>query len=149
MSKPEKKESQTPLSIIQQINSGQINPRLLKISKRQECVEVFFTRGYTRAQIAEILKRSTKTIQRDVWTLQIKNSLVPDNYLIKRAIGRLNMAADTSSNHLIRLAQDKNASVRDRAYAAYLAFRVISETTKIHQSIGLLSPEKLPNDQQI
>lgn len=129
----------SPVSIIQQIKSGQFDPRLLKKIERQCCVEALSFEGFSMVSMAELLKCSTKTIQRDINDIYSRNISVPDTSFIKKCLGRLETVTAIHQSYLMRLARDKNASVSERAQAEYLAYKVIFETTKLYQIIGLLN----------
>jgi len=147
MSNLNKVEPQSPLSTIQKIKSGQLNPRLLKKQERQLCVEMFLAEGYANIHMAEILRCSTKTIQRDISDVHKRKCISFDKDAITIALGRLNMATIIHRNHLMRLARDKNASVMERVQAECSAFKVMTDAIKIYQSLGLLNARMLPNDQ--
>ena len=138
MTTPSKQEQESVLSLIQDIKDKRVDPRNIDKDMRQLCVEMFMAEGYSKAQMAEILKRSDKTIKRDIDEVFLRNSVNPDQKFVELMAGRLLMAAEIHRNHLMRLARSKGSSVMERAQAEYLAFKVWPETVSKLQSLGYL-----------
>ena len=148
MKNRKEKEEICALSIIQRIKDGQFNPTLLSKETRQECVEVFMGEGYSKAHMAQILKCSEKTIKRDTDDIFLRNSLTPNEGLLKKTVAQLSMAAASAHERLMRLSSKSEASVSERVQAEYLAFKVITEYIGKLQSLGYLpsSPRAIAGD---
>lgn len=132
------KESAPILSLIQDIKDGRRDPKTLDKELRQQCVEVFLGEGYTKAQMAKILDRSEKTIKRDIDEIQLGNSLVPSEALLRKTVGELRMYTAIHRDHLMRLARVKGSSVSEKAQAEYMAFKVLTEYIGKLQDLGYL-----------
>ena len=132
------KESAPVLSLIKDIKDGRCNPKTLDKELRQQCVEVFLTEGYSKAQMAQILGRSEKTIKRDMNEIYLSNYLNSDHNLLKVVIGRLMMAINIHRNHLMKLARVKGSSVSEKTQAELFAFKVLTEGISKLQSLGYL-----------
>lgn len=126
------------LSLIQQIQSGQVAPKTLDRSTRQQCVEVLTGEGYTHHAIAQILQCSDRTIRRDLVEIRDRNALVPSHGLVVQLVGQLVTSADRHESLLTRLARDSTASVSERVQADYLAWKVRSELVQRLQGLGYL-----------
>ena len=141
-------QEQPLLSLIQEIKSGTTNPKLLPVELRQQIVETMILEGYTNSQIAQLLNRSEKTIQRDLKQIRAKNALSPSIDLAKQVIGELLMKARVHSSYLMRLARAKDGSISDKAQSEYLAWRVSKELIEKLQSLGYapLRPQEIVGD---
>lgn len=126
------------LKTIQDINSGLINPNLLDKETRRECVVVLVGEGYTNPQIAQIMKRSEKTISRDLKDIRNKNALYPSVEFARETVGELITKARIHASYLMRIAREKDAPASSRAGAEYLAWKVTKELIEKLQTLGYL-----------
>jgi len=131
-------EDQPVFSIIQRIKDGSLNPNTLSQEIRQQCAEVLLARGYEKSDIAQILGRSEKTIQRDLKAIREKNKLEPSIEFAKEIIGDMVHKARIHHAHLMRFAQTKEASVAEKAQSEFLAWRIVKELVEKLQSSGYL-----------
>ena len=126
------------LKTIQDINSGLIDPNLLDKETRRECVAVLVGEGYTNPQIAQIMKRSEKTISRDMVDIRKKNALSPSVEFARETIGDLITKARIHASYLMRIAREKDSPASSRAGSEYLAWKVIKELVEKLQTLGYL-----------
>ena len=138
MTKQANQEPAVVLSLIQDIKDGRVEPGTITKEMRHLCVEVFLGEGYSKAHMAQILKRSEKTISRDIEDILLHNSLVPNEELWKKTVGELRLYTVIHRSHLMRLARTKGASVSERLQAEYLAFKVLTEYIQKLQLLGYL-----------
>lgn len=131
-------ESAPILSLIQDIKDGRRDPKTLDKELRQQCVEVLLGEGYSKSQMAKILDRSEKTIKRDIDEIQLNNSLVPSEELLRKTVGELRMYKAIHRDHLMRLARVKGSSVSEKAQAEYMAFKILTEYIGKLQNLGYL-----------
>ena len=136
------------IKIIQEINSGVCDSLLLDKATRQQCIEVLIGEGYTYSQLAQLLKRSEKTISRDMQEIRQKNALTPSVEFAKETIGELITKARIHASYLMRLARDKDASIANKASSEFLAWRVFKELTEKLQTLGFLplKPQEVSGD---
>ena len=141
-------QDQPLLSLIQEIKSGSTDPKVLPVELRQQIVETLMIEGYVVSQIAQLLNRSEKTIQRDLSQVRSKNSLKPSVDLAKQMIGELVVKARTHNAYLMRLARSKGGSISDKAQAEYSAWRVSKELVEKLQTLGYLPlrPQEIVGD---
>ncbi len=135
---PEPNEEQSSLSLIQQIKEKTIDPQNLDKKQRQECVATLECEGYSPASIAQILRRSEKTIKRDLDEIHEARSFRPDPKLIHQHVGMLCQRAEAHQSFLMRLARSGSGSVGERAQAEYYAWQVLKELNQLLQSMGFL-----------
>jgi hypothetical protein len=126
------------LTLIQALKDGRTDPKTLSKDLRQRCVEVFLGEGYSVSNMAQVLKKSEKTIKRDVNEIRERNALSPDVDLAKQIIGDFVWSARVHRNHLMRLARGKDGSVGERAQAEYYAYIALADCVSKLQSLGYL-----------
>jgi len=136
------------LNLLQEIQSGSVDPRDIEISVRQQVVQILMLEGTPISKIAVILKVSDKTIRRDVAAIREQNALTPSLELAKKFVGNLVARAETHCSHLMRLARSQGVSVNERALSEFYAWKVIKELTEKMQSLGYLPliPHKISAD---
>jgi len=136
------------LTLLQQIQSGAVDPRDIDKSLRQQIVGVLLMEGTPISQIAVILKVSDKTIRRDVADIKDRNELSPSLGLAKKLVGNLVTRAEVHCSYLMRLARNQGASVNERALSEFYAWKVIKEMTEKLQTLGYLPlvPHKISAD---
>ncbi|MBU1630458.1 MAG: helix-turn-helix domain-containing protein, partial [Candidatus Omnitrophica bacterium] len=117
------KSENSALQLLQDIKSGTTDPKLLDKQTRQQCIETLLGEGYSCSQIAQIFKRSEKTISRDLGDIRQKNSLSPNIQFAKETVGELATKARIHSSYLMRLARDKDSPTGSKAEAEFLAWR--------------------------
>jgi len=135
---PKEKDEQPIFGLIQQIKDETLDPETLTKDLRQRCVEVLLAEGYSVASMAQILKRSEKTIKRDLEDIRERNAISPDINLAKKIIGEMVMYARINRDYLMKLARIKEASVAEKAQSEYCAFKVLAELITKLQLLGYL-----------
>jgi len=146
-SNPEKPEVPI-LTMIQQIKDGQLDPRTLNKELRQQCVEILLGEACSAPSIAQILKRSDKTIRRDIDEIRERNALDPDLNLYRRLAGEILVSARMHRDYLMRLARSAGASVGEKANCEYFASLAFLNAIARLQSLGILptSPKSVVGD---
>ncbi|MCX5638615.1 MAG: ECF-type sigma factor [Planctomycetota bacterium] len=109
------------MQLLQEINSGTTDPKLLDKQGRQQCIEFLVTEGYTSSQIAQVLKCSEKTVGRDLKDIRARNELTPNVEFAKQFIGELFQKAMNHHSFLLRLARAKDTSPTEKIQAEFAA----------------------------
>jgi uncharacterized protein with von Willebrand factor type A (vWA) domain len=135
---PPATEAEPVLAIIGRIKNKQLHPHTLSAEDRRRCVEVLRAEGYTQAEIAQILQRSERTIQRDLDQSRADHAVTVGPQFAEAMIGDLIRQAETSAAHLRRIARESAASAMERAMAESFAWKVIRELFEKLQSVGYL-----------
>jgi DNA-binding CsgD family transcriptional regulator len=126
------------LQIIQEINSGLTNPKLLDKQGRQQCVEFLIAEGYTYPQIGQVLKVSERTVIRDVKEIRARNEMVPNIEFAKQFVGDLFHKAMNHHSFLVRLARAKDASPAEKIQAEFASWKILKELVEKLQTLGYL-----------
>ena len=133
-----KQDDRPVLSIIQDLKSGVLVPEKLDKPTRQSCVEVLIGEGYSCTQIAQITKKTDRTIRRDLEDIRRKNALSPNLEYAKQFIGEVVVTARNHHSHLMRLARMPNATVLEKIQGELAAWKVIKELIEKLQTLGYL-----------
>jgi hypothetical protein len=146
MSIDETQESTLPvLTILQRIKDGTVDPRALDRDTRLACVEAMLGEGISQAQIAVHLKRSDKTIQRDIQVIRQKNALVVTPEFVRETIGDMSCKFLMNINRLMQLSRSTNGSLGEKALAELYAAQVMKTYITTMQSLGCfpLKPQEI------
>jgi transposase-like protein len=126
------------LSLIQQINSGEVDPKELSPEIRQQIVEVLTLEGYSVPQIAQIVQVSEKTVRRDINAIKERNGLNPSVELTRRLVGDLVMKAEAHRSYLMRMARSREGSMAERSLTEFYAWKVQEALIQRLQLLGYL-----------
>lgn len=149
MNNDESDVNETPiLNLIQNIQSGAVDPKGLNKEERQQCVEVLYLEGYSVSELAQILNRNERTVKRDLDEIRRRTAISPNAELAKQFIGEMVQIARLRQGRLERLAKTKDATVLEKGQAEYLAWKVQKEMIEKLQSLGYLPlrPQEIVGD---
>jgi len=124
--------------ILQRIRTGQLNPLMLSKTLRQACVETLLLEGYQQAAIAQFLKKSDRTIRRDMEDIRKSYSAKPSFEFTRLIIADFLFQARIHQAHLMRLARSGESSTADKSRAEGLAWKVSKEVLQELYYIGFL-----------
>ena len=134
-------EEQPILSLLQDIKNG-MDPKLLSKESRQRCVELLhFGEGQLITQVADLLKCSEKTVQRDIKEIRDRNILTIDAEFARQIASDLYHRTINHVNYLMRLARSKDATITEKIAAELGACKSYAEMIERFQSFGVL-PER-------
>jgi hypothetical protein len=131
-------KEQPILALIQDVKDGRVAPETIDKDARKQCIEVFLAEGYTTSSIAQIFKKTDRTIRRDMEDIRAQNAITPDIDLAKKTIGEMVVYLHTHRAYLMRLARSKDASITEKSQAEYLAARIGIELVAKLQTLGFL-----------
>ncbi len=149
MNPDENEIKDTPiLNLIQNIQSGAVDPRGLNKAERQECIEVLYLEGYSVSELAQILNRNERTVKRDLDEIRRRTAISPNAELAKQFIGEMVQIARLRQGRLERLAKSKEATAIERGQMEYLSWKIAREMIEKLQSLGYLplKPQEIIGD---
>jgi hypothetical protein len=126
------------LQILQEINSGLTDPKLLDKQCRQQCVELLIAEGYTYPQIGQVLKVSERTVIRDVRDIRARNEMVPNIEFAKQFVGEMFQKAMNHHGFLVRLARAKDTASAEKIQAEFAGWKILKELVEKLQTLGYL-----------
>jgi len=134
----QEKDDQPIIGMIQKIKDNTLDPKTLTIDERQCCVELLLGEGTSVPAMAQLLKRSEKTLKRDIAEIISRNRLSPDMNLRDKITSELVMFSRIHRDHLMKLARSKEAAVSERSQAEIGAARVFLDMVSELQDLGYL-----------
>lgn len=143
-------EEESVLNLIQQIRDGGVNPRNLSREERQQCVNALDLQGYSQATIAQIFKRSDKTISRDLDEIAKSFALKPSRDFCFVMIGGIVRKAKAAQSRLLAIARNSECTAMERLQAERFYWLVEIELFEKLQSAGYLplKPKELVLSQE-
>jgi hypothetical protein len=146
--KQQNEEECSVAQLLQDINAGITDPKLIDIPTRQLCVDALKKDGITVSQMAHLLKCTERSIYRDLKLLRKKNKLAPSKELVEESIGELRQEAMTHHSYLMRLARSKDATMVEKIHAEFAAWKVLKEYVEKMQTLGYLplKPQEVSGD---
>ena len=146
MGNPEEiKKARDPLSIIQKIKEGVIDPEKDEITpeERQECVEALKLEGQAHASIARFLKCDVKTVRRDLKAIWKNNAEAPSDENNLLMVSEFLAKARANYDNQVRLGNSKDGEHKHKVNATRCAGEALRDTVKILQSLGYLPKEAM------
>jgi DNA-binding CsgD family transcriptional regulator len=134
----ESSSSTSVLTLLRQIQSGEMHPSSLAAADRQAVVEHLTAEGYSICEIAEILKTSERTIARDRKAIRDANAVARDPKMVELMVGQLMQEAQNCISRIRRAARDKEAGPAVRVDAEHRVYQIFSDLTTRLQSLGYL-----------
>ena len=139
--KSNKAENLRVYETLQKIKERSLDPKLLSKEARLLCVEALVVEGQPLSSIAILLKKSDRTIRRDVREIQSQNALKSSPQLTQMLIGELVSNARSHLSRLRRISNLNEASPSDKARTEFLAWRVSKELVDKLYLVGFISAE--------
>lgn len=138
---PDNPTSQTgerTLSLLQKIQAGTIDPKCIRPAERRLVVSYLMADGYSTADMAQILKVSDRSIERDKKAIRQTNALAADPELIKQMVGRLVCEAELSIQRIRKAARDKGTPQAVKVDAEHRCYQIFSDMITSMQRLGYL-----------
>lgn len=126
------------MALLQQIQSGQTSARTVAIDDRRMLVAYLASDGYSTADIAQILKVSDRSIERDKQAIRQFNALPKDPRMVEQMAGRLVGEAELAVQRIRRAAREKLTPPAVKVDAEHRCFQIVSELVHRLQGLGYL-----------
>ena len=142
------KDSRGPIELLQAIQQGKLDPHMLSGESRRACMEYLIGAGRPMAEVAEHLKISLRTAQRDLARIREAHSVTSTPEVQNQILGRLILKADQAISRLTKISQDRAAPHSAQVDAAYKGWSIEKELLEKLQSIGImpLRPQQVQAD---
>ena len=143
MSKESKKKEDPPIvEILIKIKEGALDPSLLTRESRLACVEALVADGYGSSHIASVLKKSDRTIRRDLAEVRANNSVFASPEFSAMIAGELLLMARNQYARLKQIARSKEIPVEEKARVEYMSWLIFKELTDKLYKIGYMPVAK-------
>lgn len=137
-SKNNKEKDMPVFEILKNIKDGTINPDLVSKETREMCVEALVGEGYTSGQIASLLKKSDRTIRRDMAEVRKQNSIEASPEFSQMIAGEFLATGRIQSARLKQLARSNEISGKDRARIEYMSWLITKDVAEKLHKIGFM-----------
>jgi hypothetical protein len=135
--KPGDTEQRT-LSLLQKIQTGAVDPKCIRPAERRLIVSYLMADGYCTADMAQILKVSDRSIEREKKAIRETNALAADPQLTEQMAGRLVFEAELSIQRIRKAARDKNTPQAVKVDAEHRCYQIFSDMITSMQRLGYL-----------
>jgi len=126
------------LSLLQKIQAGTVDPKCIRPAERRLIVSYLMADGYSTADMAQILKVSDRSIERDKKAIRQANALAADPELVEQMAGRLVCEANLSIQRIRKAARDKNTPQAVKVDAEHRCYLIASDMISSLQRLGYL-----------
>ncbi len=126
------------LSLLQKIQAGTVDPKCIRPAERRLIVSYLMADGYATADMAQILKVSDRSIERDKKAIREANALAATPELVEQMVGRLRCEAELSIQRIRKAARDKETSPAVRIDAEHRCYQIVSDMTASMRHLGYL-----------
>ncbi len=126
------------LSLLQKIQAGTVDPKCIRSAERRQIVSYLMADGYCTADMAQILKVSDRSIERDKKAIREANALAAIPELVEQMAGRLVGEANLSIQRIRKAARDKNTPQAVKVDAEHRCYQIISDMIVSLQRLGYL-----------
>ena len=155
MSKKTKKEVELPVvEVLIKIKDGVLDPVLLPKETRLACVEALAAEGYGSSHIASVLKKSDRTIRRDLAEVRTNNSIFASPEFSAMLAGELLSMARNQYARLKQIARSNEVPAEEKARVEYMSWLIFKELADKLYKMGFMPVakksiiEKLTSEQQ-
>lgn len=126
------------LALLQKIQSGALDPKCIRPAERCLIVSYLMADGYCTAEIAQVLKISERSIERDKKSIREANALDADPQLTEKMAGRLVFEAELSIQRIRKAIRDKNTKAVVKIDAEHRCYQIFSDMICSMQRLGYL-----------
>ena len=126
------------LSLLQKIQAGTVAPKCIRPAERHLIVSYLMADGRSTADMAQILKVSDRSIERDKKAIREANALAAEPELVEQMAGRLVCEAELSIQRIRKAARDKDTSQAVKVDAEHRCYQIRSDMTASLQRLGYL-----------
>ncbi len=126
------------LSLLQKIQAGTVDPKCIRPAERRLIVNYLMADGYSTADMAQILKISDRSIERDKKAIREKNAISQDPELVSIIAGRLVDEAQICIQKIRKCERDSNCPPAAKIEGEKGCFQIINNLAERLQSMGYL-----------
>jgi hypothetical protein len=126
------------LSLLQKIQAGVTDPKGIRPAERRLVISYLMADGYSTADMAQILKVSDRSVERDKKTIREANALAASPELVEQMVGRLVCEAELSVQRIRKTARDKGTPQAVKVDAEHRCYQIVSDMVASLQRLGYL-----------
>jgi hypothetical protein len=132
------RRAQPVLDLIGKLKDGAIQGKTLSAPNRRSCVDYLTGEGISIPEIAQLLGRTERTIQRDRAFIRAQNALSVAPGFANEVAGEMLREVRGCTERMRRAARDKEAAPSERIDAERACFDITARSIELLQSLGFL-----------
>ena len=140
------KESSSIFELAKQLENRSVVPSSLRKGDKKKCADLFKSRGYSNADIAEILDVDEKTVQRYIKDQREENALAISSNFQKQIVGEIVRDWNMQYFRLLRLSYSEGMTSNEVMKAIYLAHQVEKDGIELLERLGYLTKARAIDD---
>ncbi len=126
------------MELLAKVKAGTLPADLIAPGDRQLLVAVLLADGFSTAEIAEVLKFSDRTIERDRRAIREGMAVPKDPKLVEQMVGKLIAEAELSTQRIRRTARERDVDASVKIDAQHRCFEIHRELMQFLQRVGYL-----------
>ena len=126
------------IEVLRLIQSGQLDAKAIDGDDRRQLVEYLLAEGYSKAEMAAILKVSQRTVERDQKTLRQANAIEHEPKMAGRMAGRLIGEAELAIQQIRRICRDKAVGAAVKVDGHHRCYQIAGDLAVKLQGLGYL-----------
>lgn len=130
--------SDRALELLSAVKNGEVDPQLLTTAERQPLVLLLINDGVSTPEIAQILRVSDRTIERDRKALRQQCAVTADPNLLPQMVGRLVQEAELSIQRIRRAIRKDDVPAHVKVDGEARCFIILDRLIERMQSLGYL-----------
>jgi hypothetical protein len=130
--------SDRALELLSAVKNGDVDPQLLTTAERQPLVLLLLNDGVSTPEIAQILRVSDRTIERDRKALRQQCAVAADPNLLPQMVGRLVQEAELSIQRIRRAIRKDDVPAHVKVDGEARCFIILDRLIERMQSLGYL-----------
>ena len=134
---PESPERST-IETLKAIQSGKLDPDAIGTDDRRRLVEYLTAEGYSKADMATIVKVSERTVERDRKSIREANAIGRHPDLLPQMVGRLVAEAELAIQQIRKTSRERTVAAATKIDAYHRCYQIQSDLTSKLQSLGYL-----------
>lgn len=126
------------MELLARVKAGTLPADLIAPADRQLLVALLSADGFSTAEIAQVLKVSDRSIERDRRAIRDGLAVSKDPKLVGQMVGRLMAEAELSVQRIRRTARERDVEASVKIDAEHRCFLICRDLTQLLQRIGYL-----------
>jgi DNA-binding Lrp family transcriptional regulator len=134
------------IQAIKGLKEGTLDPIVLSVEMRDQCIGYFNLRHVPKSQIASLLKISARTVRRRIKEVKKKWGADIDEEFVLREIGLMLKRKEFYSMLIFKEIQAPGIAPMDKIKAIYLLWKIEAEKNEQLRRIGIINVKKLTSE---
>ncbi len=135
---PESRNELCTIDALKKIQSGQLDPKAIGSDDRRQLIEYLTAGGYSKAEMAAVLKVSERTVERDRKAVREANAIARDPDLLPQMVGRLVAEAELAVQQIRKTCRERSVAPGTKVDGQHRCYQIVSDLVVRLQGLGYL-----------